>query len=49
MYDIAVVAAGVSLLDCYTNADVMARAQLTMQEMVGKDVISVGSDYFYIA
>jgi uroporphyrinogen decarboxylase len=49
MYDVAVVAAGVSLLDYYTDADVMANAQLTLQEIVGQDVISVGSDNFYIA
>ena len=49
MYDVAVVAAGVSLLDYYTRADVMTKAQLTLHEIVGQDVISVGSDNFYIA
>lgn len=49
MYDVAVVAAGVSLLDFYTDADVMAKAQLTLHELVDQDVICVGADNFYIA
>ena len=49
MYDVAVVAAGVSLLDYYTDPDVMTKAQLTLHDLVGQDVISVGSDNFYIA
>jgi uroporphyrinogen decarboxylase len=49
MYDVAVVAAGVSLLDYYTCAKVMTQAQLTLHELVDQDVISVGSDNFYIA
>ena len=49
MYDVSVVAAGVSLLDYYTDAAVMARAQLRLHELVQQDVISVGSDNFYIA
>ena len=49
MYDVSVVAAGVSLLDYYTDAEVMARAQLRLHELVQQDVISVGSDNFYIA
>jgi len=49
MYDVSVVAAGVSLLDYYTDADVMARAQLRLHELVQQDVISVGADNFYIA
>lgn len=49
MYDVATVAANVSLLDYYTNAEVMAQAQLKLHELVQHDVISVGSDNFYIA
>ncbi len=49
MYDVSVVAADVSLLDYYTDADVMARAQLRLHELVQQDVISVGADNFYIA
>lgn len=49
MYDVSVVAAEVSLLDYYTDAAVMAQAQLKLHELVGQDVISVGSDNFYIA
>ena len=49
MYDVSVVAADVSLLDYYTDADVMARAQLRFHELVQQDVISVGADNFYIA
>ncbi|HQZ64962.1 MAG TPA: uroporphyrinogen decarboxylase family protein, partial [Planctomycetaceae bacterium] len=49
MYDVAVVAAGVSLLDFYTDAEVMSNAQLTLHELVDQDVICVGADNFYIA
>jgi uroporphyrinogen decarboxylase len=49
MYDVSVIAADVSLLDYYTDADVMARAQLRLHELVQQDVISVGADNFYIA
>ena len=49
MYDIAVVAADVSLLDFYTRAEVMAKAQLALHELVDQDVIAIGSDNFYIA
>ncbi len=49
MYDVAVVAADVSLKDYYTRADVMTKAQLALHELVDQDVISVGSDNFYIA
>ena len=49
MYDVATVAANVSLLDYYTDAKVMAAAQLKLHQLVGQDVISVGSDNFYIA
>lgn len=49
MYDVATVAADVSLLDYYTDAKVMAAAQLRLHELVQQDVISVGSDNFYIA
>ena len=49
MYDVSAVAADVSLLDYYTDAAVMARAQLGLHELVQQDVISVGSDNFYIA
>ncbi len=49
MYDVAAVAAGVSLRDYYTDAAVMSHAQLRLHELVQQDVISVGSDNFYIA
>ncbi len=49
MYDVAVVAAGVSLLDFYTDPQVMAQAQLKLHELVDQDVICVGADNFYIA
>lgn len=49
MYDVAAVAAGVSLLEYYTNAEVMVRAQLTLHQMVDQDVIAIGADNFYIA
>ncbi len=49
MYDVAVGVAGVSLLDYYTDPEVMVRAQLALHEVIDHDVISVGSDNFYIA
>lgn len=49
MYDIAAAAAGISLLDFYTNPDAMARAQLTLHEKINQDVIAIGADNYYIA
>jgi len=34
MYDVATVAAGAALLDYYTDANVTAKAQLTLHELV---------------
>lgn len=49
MYDLAAVVSGVRLIDYYTDARTLARAQLVLHELVGQDVISVGSDNYYIA
>jgi len=49
MYDLAAVTAGISLRDFYTSAEAMVQAQLVLHEMVGQDVIAIGSDNFYIA
>jgi uroporphyrinogen decarboxylase len=49
MYDLAAVAIGMPLLDYYTDAESLVRAQLALHEMVGQDVISIGSDNYYIA
>ena len=49
MYDLAAVVAGISLGDYTTSAPAMARAQLALHDVVGHDIISVGSDNFYIA
>ena len=49
MYDLAAVAIGMPLLDYYTNAEALVRAQLALHELVGQDVISIGSDNYYIA
>jgi uroporphyrinogen decarboxylase len=49
MYDLAAVAIGMPLLDYYSRADCLARAQLALQDLVGHDLISVGSDNYYIA
>ena len=49
MYDLAAVVAGISLGDYTTSAPAMARAQLALHDLVGHDIISVGSDNFYIA
>ncbi|MFN8444416.1 MAG: uroporphyrinogen decarboxylase family protein [Caldilineaceae bacterium] len=49
MYDIAAVTAGVPLKQFYTDPQAMVRAQLTLHEQVGQDVIAIGSDNFYIA
>ena len=49
MYDIAAVTSGVPLRQYCTSPDVMARAQLSLHERVGHDLICVGSDNFYIA
>ncbi len=49
MYDVAVVAAGVSLLDFYTDPQVMTQAQLILHELLDQDVICVGADNYYIA
>lgn len=49
MYDLAAVAAGVPLRDYYTRAEALVHAQLCLHELVGQDVISVGSDNYYIA
>ncbi len=49
MYDIAAVTAGIPLKQFYTDPQAMVRAQLTLHEQVGQDVIAIGSDNFYIA
>jgi uroporphyrinogen decarboxylase len=49
MCDFAAIAAGVPLRDYYLDASAMVRAQLTLHELVGQDVICIGSDNFYIA
>jgi len=49
MYDVAAIAAGVPLRDYYLDASSMVKAQLALHELVGQDVICVGSDNFYIA
>lgn len=49
MYDAAVVAAGVSLREFYTDAKVMVDAQLKLHELLDQDVICIGADNFYIA
>jgi uroporphyrinogen decarboxylase len=49
MYDLAAVVAGVGLRDFYLDASAMVRAQLSLHEIVGQDVICVGSDNYYIA
>jgi uroporphyrinogen decarboxylase len=49
MYDLAAIAVEIRLLDYYTDAQSLARAQLALHDMVGQDVISVGADNYYIA
>ena len=49
MYDLAAVVAGVGLRDFYLDASAMVRAQLRLHEIVGQDVICIGSDNYYIA
>ena len=49
MYDLAAVVASVGLRDFYLDASAMVRAQLSLHEIVGQDVICVGSDNYYIA
>lgn len=49
MYDVAVAASGVPLLEFYTRAEMMVKAQLALHEQLGQDVIAIGSDNFYIA
>jgi uroporphyrinogen decarboxylase len=49
MYDLAAVVAGVALGDFYLDANAMVRAQLRLHELVGQDIICIGSDNFYIA
>jgi uroporphyrinogen decarboxylase len=49
MYDMAALVAGVRLRDFYLDAEAMVRAQLRLHELVGQDIICVGSDNFYIA
>ncbi len=49
MYDLAAVVAGVALRDFYLDAEAMVRAQLRLHEIVGQDIICIGSDNFYIA
>ncbi len=49
MYDIAAVSTDTPLLDYYTKPEAMVSAQLGLQEMVGNDVIAIGSDNYYIA
>ena len=49
MYDVAAVVAGVGLREFYLDASAMVRAQLSLHEIVGQDVICIGSDNYYIA
>ena len=49
MYDLAAVAVGMPIIEYCTHADSLARAQLALYESVGQDVISIGSDNYYIA
>jgi uroporphyrinogen decarboxylase len=49
IYDLAAVVAGVSIRDFCHSASAMVKAQLALYEVVGQDVIAVGSDNFYIA
>lgn len=49
IYDMAAAVSGVSLLDFYTKPEAMVKAQLTLHEQVGHDVIAIGSDNYYIA
>ncbi len=49
MYDIAPVNANVPLRDFYTDPQAMVKAQLALHQLVGQDVIAIGSDNFYIA
>jgi uroporphyrinogen decarboxylase len=49
MYDLAAVAIGMPLRDYYTDAGSLVHAQLALHERVGQDVISIGSDNYYVA
>lgn len=49
MYDLAAVVAGVPLRDFYLDPGAMVHAQLILHDLVGQDIICVGSDNFYIA
>ncbi|MBI2479234.1 MAG: uroporphyrinogen decarboxylase family protein [Planctomycetia bacterium] len=49
MYDVAALNAGVSLYDFCHDATAMVKAQLALHEIVGQDVIAIGSDNYYIA
>jgi uroporphyrinogen decarboxylase len=49
IYDLAAVVAGISVRDFCHDAHAMVKAQLALQEIVGQDVIAVGSDNYYIA
>lgn len=49
IYDLAAVVAGISVRDFCHDAHAMVKAQLALHEIVGQDVIAVGSDNYYIA
>lgn len=49
MYDLAAVIADISVREFCHDAEAMVRAQLALHEVVGQDVIAVGSDNYYIA
>jgi uroporphyrinogen decarboxylase len=49
MYDLAAVVADISVREFCQHAEAMVKAQLALHEIVGQDVIAVGSDNYYIA
>jgi uroporphyrinogen decarboxylase len=49
MYDIAARITDLPMIDFCRRGDAMAEAQLRLHELLGQDVIAVGSDNYYIA
>jgi uroporphyrinogen decarboxylase len=49
MYDVASEIARVPLIDFYTDPKAMVKAQMYLYERLHQDVITIGSDNFYIA
>ena len=49
IYDVAAEAAGIKFKQFYTNPRAMAQAQVELQGRLGYDIISIGSDNYYIA